>query len=100
MLVAGFNTQGRVDEITPRGKVVWTTVFIVILGLGAAYFDYRKPFNAAAGAIAAPNKHRARKVFMRLSVSECTPEVKNGRMACPAPAVTPLREAQYRSVTL
>jgi hypothetical protein len=57
-------------------------------------------FNAAAGAIAAPNKHRARKVFMRLSVSECTPEVKNGRMACPAPAVTPLREAQYRSVTL
>jgi protein-export membrane protein SecD len=34
-----------------RGKVVWTTVFIVILGLGAAYFDYRQPFNAAAGAI-------------------------------------------------
>ena len=24
VLVAGFNTPGRVDEITPRGKVVWT----------------------------------------------------------------------------
>ena len=24
MLVAGFNTPGRVDEITPHGKVVWT----------------------------------------------------------------------------
>lgn len=24
ILVAGFNTPGRVDEITPRGRVVWT----------------------------------------------------------------------------
>jgi hypothetical protein len=24
ILVAGFNTPGRVDEITPRGKIVWT----------------------------------------------------------------------------
>jgi DNA-binding beta-propeller fold protein YncE len=24
VLVAGFNTPGRVDEITPRGRVVWT----------------------------------------------------------------------------
>ena len=24
MLVAGFNTPGRVDEITPRGRIVWT----------------------------------------------------------------------------
>jgi hypothetical protein len=24
ILVAGFNTPGRVDELTPRGKIVWT----------------------------------------------------------------------------
>ena len=24
VLVAGFNTPGRVDEITPQGRVVWT----------------------------------------------------------------------------
>jgi protein-export membrane protein SecD len=34
-----------------KGKVVWATIFIVILGIFATYYDYRKPFNTAFGAI-------------------------------------------------
>ncbi len=34
-----------------KGKVVWATIFIIILGLFASYYDYRKPFNTVFSSI-------------------------------------------------